>query len=319
MPVSLGLQRAPNPCSRACLRRESPHRRAFDSSTSHQLRAGPPLAGSSDQGGNVHQEPLLAAADPAVFQIVCPAGRSDVLLTADHAGRAIPSRLAGLGLNAQVLDTHVAWDLGVDGLGRRLSARLDAFLILHNYSRLVVDANRPPDAPDSIVSHSESAAIDANANLPPAERLQRLEELFHPYHHRIASELDARCERQQPSVLVTLHSFTPVLGAEVRPWHVGVLYGRDGRLARRMRQGLERERGLLVGDNEPYAVSEASDYTLVVHGEQRRLPHVELEIRQDLLATESGQQEWAERLAGVLEDALAEGFPPLQGRPRFLG
>ncbi|MBW4529207.1 MAG: N-formylglutamate amidohydrolase [Aphanothece saxicola GSE-SYN-MK-01-06B] len=264
-------------------------------------------------------EPLLGAADPAVFRIVCPTGHSAVLLTADHAGRAIPRRLASLGLNERVLDTHVAWDLGVAGLALQLSARLDAFLILHNYSRLVVDANRPPDAPDSIVSHSEAAAIAANANLSPAERLQRLDELFHPYHRRIGAELEARSARGQPSVLVTLHSFTPVLGAEVRPWHVGVLYGRDDRLARRIRLGLEREHGLEVGDNQPYAVSDASDYTLVVHGERRRIPHVELEIRQDLLATEAAQQEWAQRLAGVLEVALAEGFPPLQLRPPFLG
>ncbi|WP_254964900.1 MULTISPECIES: N-formylglutamate amidohydrolase [unclassified Cyanobium] len=267
----------------------------------------------------VHPEPLLGAADPAIFRIVSPAGGSAVLLTADHAGRAIPRRLAGLGLDERVLDTHVAWDLGVAGLALRLSAQLDAFLILHNYSRLVVDANRPPQAPDSIVSHSEVAAITANANLSPAERQQRLDALFHPYHHRIATELEARLRRGQPSVLVTLHSFTPVLGTEVRPWHVGVLYGRDDRLARWIRPGLERERGLLVGDNEPYAVSDASDYTLVVHGEGRRIPHVELEIRQDLLATEAGQQEWAERLAAVLEVALAEGFPPLQARPRSLG
>jgi predicted N-formylglutamate amidohydrolase len=264
-------------------------------------------------------EPLLGADDPPVYRIICPTGRSAVLLTADHAGRAIPRRLAGLGLNERVLDTHVAWDLGVAGLALQLSARLDAFLILHNYSRLVVDANRPPDAPDSIVSHSEAAAIAANANLPPAERQQRLDALFHPYHRRIAAELEARRGRGQPSVLVTLHSFTPVLGAEVRPWHVGVLYGRDDRLARRIRQGLQGEHGLLVGDNEPYAVSDASDHTLVVHGERRRIPHVELEIRQDLLATEAAQQAWAQRLAGVLEMALAEGFPPLQPRPPFLG
>ncbi len=272
-------------------------------------------------------EPLLGEADPAVYRIVCPTGRSAVLLTADHAGRAIPRRLAGLGLGDRVLDTHVAWDLGVAGLARLLSARLDAFLILHNYSRLVVDANRPPDAPDSIVSHSEAAAIAANANLSPVERQQRLDALFHPYHRRIAAELEARRGRGQPSVLVALHSFTPVLGTDVRPWHVGVLYGRDDRLARRIRQGLARrirqglegEDDLLVGDNQPYAVSDASDYTLVVHGERRRIPHVELEIRQDLLATEAGRQAWAQRLAGVLEVALAEGFLPLPARPRSLG
>ncbi len=257
----------------------------------------------------MYLEPLLGAEDPAVFRIARPAGRSPLLLTADHAGRAIPSRLARLGLSDAVLDTHVAWDLGVAGLGERLSARLDAFLILHNYSRLVIDANRPPEAPDSIVSHSEHTTIAANRNLSAAERRQRIEALFEPYHRRIGAELDARARRSWPTVLVTLHSFTPVHAGVGRPWDVGVLYGRDGRLGRRMLQLLSAERGLQVGDNEPYAVNDVSDFTVVVHGERRRIPHVELEIRQDLLATEAGQQEWAERLASLLEKSLQEGFP----------
>jgi predicted N-formylglutamate amidohydrolase len=257
----------------------------------------------------LHHEPLLGEADPPVFRIVNPAGRSAVLLTADHAGRAIPMRLGNLGLSDRLLAGHGASDLGVDGLGRLLAARLDAFLILHNYSRLVIDANRPPRAPDSIVGHCEQSPIAANLHIDAAARERRLEELFHPYHRRIAAELEARQGQARSSVLVTLHSFTPVLGNEVRPWHVGVLHGRDARLARRVRRGLERERGLRVGVNQPYAVSDASDHTLLVHGEGRRIPHVELEVRQDLLATEAGRQAWARRLAGVLEVALAEGFP----------
>lgn len=260
----------------------------------------------------MHQKLLLGPDDPAAFRVVRPTGRSALLLTADHAGRAIPRRLARLGLSDAVLDTHVAWDLGVAGLSQRLSACLDAFLIQHNYSRLVIDANRPPEAPDSIVSRSEHTTIAANRNLSVAERQQRVAELFHPYHQRIGAELDARTRRAQPTVLVTLHSFTPVHAGVRRPWHAGVLYGRDGRLGRRMLQLLSAERGLQVGDNEPYAVNDASDFTVVVHGERRRIPHVELEIRQDLLATEAGQREWAERLASLLEQSLRGGFsaPP---------
>ena len=257
-------------------------------------------------------KPLLEPTDPAVFRVVRPTGRSALLLTADHAGRAIPRRLAGLNLSEAVLDTHVAWDLGVAELGLGLSARLDAFLILHNYSRLVIDANRPPEAPDSIVCLSEHTPIAANAGLSAEERQQRVEELFHPYHQRIGAELEARRQQTRPTALVALHSFTPVHAGNVRPWHVGVLHGRDDRLAGLVRQRLEREQGLRVGNNEPYAVSDASDYTVVMHGEQRRIPHVELEIRQDLLASEAGQREWVERLATVLLDALAEGFPPLR-------
>ncbi len=249
-------------------------------------------------------EPLLGASDPPVYEIVRPAGASALLLTADHAGRAIPGRLGRLGLDEPVLDTHVAWDLGVAALGRVLSARLDAFLILHNYSRLVIDANRPPGVFDSIVSRSDTTVIAANASLSATERQQRVAELFDPYHRRIAAELEARSARAQPSVLVALHSFTPVFSGVVRPWHVGVLHGRDGRLAHRVRRGLEREPGLTVGDNEPYAVSDNTDHTVVVHGERRGIPHVELEVRQDLLATEAGQRQWADRLATVLEQAL---------------
>lgn len=255
---------------------------------------------------------LLGAADPPVFRILGASGRSTVLLTADHGGRAIPSSLAQLQLSEEVLGTHVAWDLGVAALAEHLSAQLDAFTILHNYSRLVIDVNRPLQAPDSIVSLSEHTAIAANATLTPAERHQRSEALFEPYHRRIAAELATRARLGRPSVLVCLHSFTPVYGGVARPWHVGVLYGRDGRLAERVLRKLRQEPGLQVGDNEPYAASELSDHTLVVHGERRRIPHVELEVRQDLLATAAGQRAWAGRLATVLKAALAEGIPPLK-------
>jgi predicted N-formylglutamate amidohydrolase len=203
----------------------------------------------------------------------------------------------------------VAWDLGVAELGRRLSARLDAFLIMHNYSRLVIDANRPLDAPDSIPTLSERTRITANEGLSSSDARERFEEVFEPYHQRIRDELDARRARACPSLLVALHSFTPVYMDEARRWHVGVLYGRDPRLGRLMREGLRRDGALNVGDNQPYSVSDASDYTIIVHGEQRGIPHVELEIRQDLLANESDVQSWAERLGGVLEEAAPHLFP----------
>ena len=177
----------------------------------------------------------------------------------------------------------------------------------------MIDVNRPPWAPDSIVTLSEHTPIPANRDLSPEALQQRREALFEPYHRRIAAELYRRSRQGQPSVLVALHSFTPVHAGQERHWHVGVLHGRDGRLARRVLRQLRRDPGLKVGDNEPYAVSDASDHTVVVHGEQRRIPHVELEVRQDLLATAAGQQDWAERLAVALETSLAEGFPPLQG------
>jgi len=244
-----------------------------------------------------------------VFQIERANGSSAVVLTCDHGGREIPRKLARLGLSEHELSTHVAWDLGVAELGRRLSARLDAFLIVHNYSRLVIDANRPPGAADSIATLSERTRIAANEGLWSGEARQRFEEVFQPYHQRIRDELDARRARACPSVLVTLHSFTPVYMDAVRPWQAGVLYGRDPRLARLVRDGLRRDGSLVVGDNQPYAVSDTSDYTIVVHGEQRGIPHVELEIRQDLLSSDAGVQSWAERLGRALEEAVPQVSP----------
>jgi predicted N-formylglutamate amidohydrolase len=252
---------------------------------------------------------LLGEGDPPVFLVEHAEGRSAFVLTCDHAGREIPHKLAGLGLSEHDRSTHVAWDLGVAELGRRLSARLDAFLIMHNYSRLVIDANRPPDAPDSIPTLSERTRIAANEGLSSSDARERFEEVFEPYHQRIRDELDARSARARPSVLVALHSFTPVYMNEVRRWHVGVLYGRDPRLGWLVRDRLRNDGALVVGDNQPYSVSDTSDYTIVVHGEHRGIPHVELEIRQDLLASDSDVEGWAERLGGVLEETVPHLFP----------
>jgi predicted N-formylglutamate amidohydrolase len=248
--------------------------------------------------------PLLSADDPPVFTVERAQGTSAFVLTCDHAGREIPRKLGSLGLSDQKLATHVAWDLGVAELGQRLSAHLDAFLILHSYSRLVIDPNRPPTASDSIPVLSERTRIAANEGLSSTDARERFEQLVLPYHQRLADELDARRARTHPSILVALHSFTPVYLDEARPWHVGVLYGRDLRFGRLVLEQLRGDNALHVGDNQPYSVSDDSDYTLIVHGEQRGIPHVGIEIRQDLLANDSGAQRWAEQLAGVLKAAL---------------
>ncbi len=252
---------------------------------------------------------LLCESDPPVYRIERAGGSSPIFLVCDHAGREIPRKLGNLGLSDHELASHVAWDLGVAQLGQRLSARLDAVLVSHAYSRLVIDVNRPPKSPDSIVTLSERTRVPGNEALSPREAQQRAEELFEPYHQRIRDELARRSAGGLPSVLVSLHSFTPCYMDVVRPWHAGVLYGRDARLAQRLLPLLRRDPALVVGNNEPYSVSDESDYTIVVHGEQRGIPHVELEVRQDLLADESGQESWSQRLAAALVLALPSLFP----------
>ena len=254
-------------------------------------------------------EPLLTSDDPPPFEVVRPDGRSRFVLTADHAGRRLPRVLGDLGVSDSELRRHIAWDLGIEALARAVSERLDAILILQTYSRLLIDPNRPPGSPQSIVTRSERTDIPGNQGLSQAAVEARQREVFWPYHRRIAAELDQRRDEGREAVLISLHSFTPSYMDDVRRWHAGVLYNRDPRLARALGARLAADPTLVIGDNEPYALGDLTDYTVPVHGEQRGLPHVEIEIRQDLLAEEAGITAWAVRLARDLTLAMADAFP----------
>jgi predicted N-formylglutamate amidohydrolase len=242
--------------------------------------------------------------DPVTFDN--EAGRSVFFLTCDHAGRAIPRRLDRLGLPDHETRRHIAWDIGIGGVGRRLSQLLDAAVILQTYSRLVIDCNRDPKVPSSIPEISETTEIPGNRGLTEAARTARVNAIFGPYHDTIAAALDRRAAADRTSVLVALHSFTPVFKSVARPWHAAVLYNRDARLALPLFELLNAEDGLVVGDNEPYRVTDLTDYTVPVHGEGRGLPYVEIEIRQDQISEPAGQAAWAERLARVLPAAYSE-------------
>ena len=247
----------------------------------------------------------LVESDPPPFVVEHAGSASPFMLTCDHAGRLLPQALGTLGLSEAELGSHIAWDIGAAGLARRLAAALDAFLILQTYSRLAIDCNRPLRSPGSIVTLSERTTIPGNHAVSAAAAQARADAIFHPYHRRIAAELDARQQRGQPTVLVALHSYTPVYEGIARPWHAGVLYGRDARLGRVLLELLRAEDGLIAGDNQPYDVSDDTDYAIPVHGERRGIPHVELEIRQDLIADARGQALWTERLARLLRLAAA--------------
>jgi predicted N-formylglutamate amidohydrolase len=246
------------------------------------------------------RQSLLAEGDPAPFRVLNEDAPSPYLIICDHAGRKLPSVLGSLGVAEHDLDCHIAWDLGVASLGERLGRELRAWVILQEYSRLVIDCNRPLESPQSIVQHSAHAVIPGNLAMSAEQAQQRALCIFEPYHARIRRELDERRARSIEPTLIFLHSFTPELGGVTRPWHAGVLYHRDTRLAAPLLRALRAEPELVIGDNEPYSASEATDYGLIEHGEGRGLLHVELEVRQDLLADAHGQQAWAMRLARLL-------------------
>jgi predicted N-formylglutamate amidohydrolase len=249
---------------------------------------------------------LLAPDEPPPFTIVNPTAASPWVITCDHASNRVPRALGTLGVTDEERARHIGWDIGAAAVTRRLAAHLDAWAILTSYSRLVIDCNRRPDVPSSIPTRSENTDITGNIGMIEDAAILRRSTLFDPYHAAIAEELDRRAAAAAcKTIFVAMHSFTPVYDGVARPMHAGVLYNRDARLARALLADLRNEPGLVIGDNTPYSVSDESDYGIPVHGERRGLPHVELEVRQDLIASAAGQEEWAERLARLLVKAAA--------------
>jgi len=246
---------------------------------------------------------LLDSNDPHPVDCRRLDGVSDLFLTCDHAGRRVPRKLGDLGLGGADLDRHIAWDIGAAGLAERLSDILGAALVMQRYSRLIIDCNRPPTSPTSIATVSEGTEVPGNHDLAPHDVHARLREIFDPYHDRIDAELELRRRAMRRTLLISVHSFTPVFHGESRPWHMGLLYHRDAGLAQTLSAALEGS-DLTVGHNVPYAVSDVTDYTIPVHGERRAIPHVMFEVRQDLIETEHGQDEWADRLSSLLQNAL---------------
>jgi predicted N-formylglutamate amidohydrolase len=261
---------------------------------------------------------LIEPDEPAPFEIINRAAASPWVLTCDHASNRIPRALRKLGVGDADLTRHIGWDIGAAAVTRGLAERLDGWAILQNYSRLVIDCNRPPGVPSSIPSRSEHTDIPGNIGLSPADAERRRLEIFAPYHDAIAAHLDARAAAGRSAFLVTMHSFTPVYDGVARPMHAAVLYNRDKRLAHSLLQSLRAESELAVGDNEPYSVDDHSDYGINVHGEHRGLPCVEIEIRQDLIADREGQATWIDRFARLLPAAAREAGALRDADARFV-
>ena len=251
----------------------------------------------------VMRKSLLRPDEPPAVAEFRRDGRSDFVLVVDHASRRIPRNLGTLGLPESELVRHIAWDIGALGVAERVSERLDATLVAQNYSRLVIDCNRPSSAPTAIPPISEITEIPGNADLDEAEREARRLAVHAPYHDHIAALLDERARQGRKTILIAQHSMTAVFKGSRRDMEAAVLYNRDGRFGVALRDALSDSAGSIVADNEPYAMTDDSDFTLPIHGEKRGLPHVGIEIRQDLVEDEAGQLLWADRVARALEIA----------------
>jgi predicted N-formylglutamate amidohydrolase len=264
---------------------------------------------------NEMPDSLLAADEPAPVTVHNEDGLSPFLLVADHAGNLMPRSLGRLGVPEAECARHIAWDVGIAAVCRIVADALDAVLVQQNYSRLVIDCNRAPGSETSIPEISELTPIPGNIGLKGSRKARRVREIFRPYHDRIKTELERRRHVGRRAVLIAMHSFTPVFKGVVRPWHAGVLYNRDPRFALVIMALLRREPELVVGDNEPYSVTDASDYTIPVHGEQRGLHHAAIEIRQDLIADNTGQRAWGVRLAHLLSQSYRNLVAAAARRP----
>lgn len=263
-----------------------------------------PDAEAAKHAGAAAATPLLTAADPPPFTVVNAEATRPLLLVCDHASAAIPAGLGRLGLETAALGRHIAYDIGARALTLGLAERLGCPAVLAGYSRLVIDVNRPPGDPQSILAESDGTPIPGNAGLSPTAAAARAEAIHWPYHHAIDLAF-ARLRRIGPEPLFfSVHTFTPSLAGEDRRWDAGVLWRHDPRLAVPLLALLRRQDGLVIGDNEPYSGLHLA-YTLNLHAGTAGLPHAAIEVRQDHCEDPAELARWTTLLADALTEIMA--------------
>ena len=234
-----------------------------------------------------------------------------LLFLCDHASNAVPAELKALGLADADFASHIASDIGAAQLTRALADGFAAPAVLARWSRLLVDLNRGADDPTVVMKLSDGRIIPGNRALDRRAVGERVLRYHAPYHEAIAARIGASLARGAVPVLVSMHSFTPIWRGCARPWHIGILWDKDGRLAKPLMARLRAEGDIVVGDNEPYSGALEND-CLYRHGTMNGLAHVLIEVRQDLIGDDAGVLRWAARLEHALHQALeAMGAPSI--------
>jgi predicted N-formylglutamate amidohydrolase len=253
---------------------------------------------------SMEREGRLAESESAFELMSCARPAFPILLVCDHASNHIPAYLDCLGISADLLNTHIGWDIGSADVTRSLAERLKLPAVLCGSSRLVVDCNRDLSDLTAFPKQSAGEPVPGNVSLNDVGRERRAAEIYWPYHHEIDRQI-AELEKNSPApAIISIHSFTPDFAGEIRPWHIGVLWDKDDRIARPFMDKLSTRDGILVGDNEPYSGRHLADFTIDHHAEANGLPHLAIEIRQDLIATPEGVAHWAALIADVLEEII---------------
>lgn len=245
---------------------------------------------------------IVPIPDPAFVEPFNAGGQAPILIVCDHAGKLAPGGLERLGISEEALSRHIGWDIGAADVARRLALLLDAPAILNHVSRLVIDANRRPGTPTSIPEISDGCVVPGNQGLGLSDVVARVVDYFLPYHRAIARRIGAFRRAGIVPALIAIHSFTPRLNGEDRPWQIGVVWRGDRRLAGPALAALKARGDLVVGDNQPYSGLREFGFTVEFHGQRPRLPHIMLEIRQDEIDTRAK----AERFAAIVHAALAQ-------------
>jgi len=267
----------------------------------------------------IDAQDLLRPGEPLPYELYNKDAGGRLLLVCDHASNHVPDCLENLDLSDAELARHIGWDIGAADVTRHLSDRLGAPAVLAGYSRLAIDCNRSLDHPGLILAESDRTPVPGNAGLDAAQRQARIDALFRPYHAAVDEQVDRLrelCAAGESPVVISIHSFTPVFDGIERPWQIGILWNDDPRLPVPLIQRLREDNELVVGDNEPYSAREGFGHTLERHGDKGGLANALIEIRQDLIDTHNGAQAWADRLAGVLQESLAD---EALYRPRAMG
>lgn len=266
------------------------------------------------ENGNANNDSarLIAADEPPPFRVLNPDSTANVLLVCDHASRRFPRSLGDLGLDPAARHCHLAWDIGAGALTERLSAALSLTAVLANYSRLVVDCNRELLDAGAFLKFGDGIPVPGNRNLSELQKKQRAEEIFWPYHNAIERELERLRAMSTPTVLLAIHSFTPVLDAVTRPWQVGILWDKDRETAEQLIDGFSRA-GYTVGDNLPYSGKAPQDFTVDHHAEAAGIPHCGIEIRQDLVVDDDGIERMADVMAPIIQRFVKSKSPAAGG------
>ncbi len=247
---------------------------------------------------------VLAADEPRAIEWFNPLGAGSFIFGCEHASNRIPVRFGTMGLDETELSRHIAWDIGARRLTELLAIRTDSPAILQRYSRLVYDCNRTVGHPGAFVTDADGSCVTGNLDLTDAEKAARERDIYRPFHDALTGAIELRQLRAERFAFLAIHSFNQSVRGVARPWHIGFIYNQQPALSKRLISWFRENTDFIVGDNEPYSPLHAVDHTIRIQAEVRCVPYSMIEVRNDLLRSESEIVGWADLIATALSETI---------------